>query len=164
MKRKDNAKNSQIMSEEEKRILRIIIPEAEPLPYPTRTLAMSIGPDAEEFVIPDCKKAQVLQELYPFASPPDINETMFDLHENKPFRVGDFKVIREDNRNFLVSPYYAKSGGMVIDWITGEESESGKRTMLLRKPKEKDEQAPDAVIGNVQVIKTGSCEASTPEA
>ena len=151
MKRKDNAKNSQIMSEEEKRILRIIIPETEPLPYPTRTLAMSIGPDAEEFVIPDCEKAQVLQELYPFASPPDINETMFDLHESKPFRVGDFKVIREDNRNFLVSPYYAKSGGMVIDWLTTEENEAGGRTVLLRNAE--DGKAPSAPFARARTAR-----------
>ena len=136
------------MSEAEKRILRAIIPETEPLPYPTRTLAMSIGPDAEEFVIPDCEKAKVLRELYPFAAPPAINETMIDLHEDKPFRVGDFKVIREDNRNFLVSPYYAKSGGMVIDWLTLEENEAGGRTVLLRNAK--DGEAPSAPFARVQ--------------
>ena len=113
-----------IMSEIEKRILRTVIPESEPLPFPTKTLAMSIGPDTEEFVIPADDKARVLRELYPFANPPDINETMVDIHENKRFRVGDFKVIREDNRNYLVSPYYSRSGGMVIDWVSEDQSKS----------------------------------------
>ena len=46
---------------------------------------------------------------------------MHCLHEEKNFRVSSFKVIREDNRNYLVSPYYAKSGGMVIDWMEPDE-------------------------------------------
>ena len=119
------------MSEMEKRILRSVIPESEPLPYPTKTLAMSIGPDTEEFVIPADDKAQVIRDLYPFATPPEINETMFDIHENKSFRVADFKVIREENRNYLVSPYYASSGGMVIDWVSEEQRKNDGAHFLL---------------------------------
>ena len=34
-------------------------------------------------------------------------------HEDKKFKVKEFCVTRE---NMLVSPYYFKSGGTVIDW------------------------------------------------
>jgi hypothetical protein len=153
------------MSEEEKRILRAIIPEDGTIALPDQNPCHVHRPGRRGIRDSGLREsARCSRNCIRSPRRRTINETMFDLHESKPFMVGDFKVIREDNRNFLVSPYYAKSGGMVIDWITGEESESGKRTMLLRKPKEKDEQAPDAVIGNVQVIKTGSCEASAPEA
>ena len=135
-----------IMSEMEKRILRSVIPESEPLPYPTKTLAMSIGPDTEEFVIPADDKAQILRDLYPFATPPEINETMFDIHENKRFRVGDFKVIREENRNYLVSPYYARSGGMVIDWVSEEQSKNDGAIFFCGS---KDA---NAVIGSSQLV------------
>ncbi len=146
---KTEDKTNDVMSEMEKRVLQAIMPESEPLPYPTRTLVMSIGPDAEEYVIPEGAKGQVLRDLYPFSCPPDISETMVDIHENKPFRVGDFKVIREDKRNYLVSPYYAKSGGMVIDWISDEKVDSD-GTVFLRNPEDAD--APDAVIGRVQLV------------
>ncbi len=113
----------EIMSAPEKRILSSIISEAAPLPYPTKTLEMTVGPDTVEYVIPEDDKGKVLQELFPFENPPSVDDTMFCLHEGKKFRVGDFKVIREDGRNYLVSPYYATTGGMVIDWMTDEEQE-----------------------------------------
>lgn len=80
--------------------------------------------EAQEYIIPEDDKAKVLRELYPFENPPSVEDRLFCLHEKKTFRVGDFKVIREDERNYLVSPYYAKSGGMVIDWVTEESKES----------------------------------------
>lgn len=110
-------KKTDVMSAMEKQILRSIIDESDILPYPTRPLVMSVGQDAEEYVIPKKDKARVLRKLYPFSDPPKLDDVKFDLHEEKSFRVGDYKVIREDNRNYLVSPCYAKSGGMVIDWI-----------------------------------------------
>jgi len=142
-------KTKTVMSEMEKRVLQAIMPESEPLPYPTRTLVMSVGPDAEEYVIPENDKGLVLRDLYPFSSPPELDDVMLDIHEEKHFRVGDFKVIREDNRNYLVSPYYAKSGGMAIDWISDEKVDSD-GTVFLRNPE--DAEAPDAVIGRVQIV------------
>jgi hypothetical protein len=113
--------NTDVMSAIEKRILRSIIDESDILPYPTRPLAMSVGPDAQEYIIPKRDKAKVLGELYPFYPVPAINDTMLCLHEGKNFKVARFKVIREDNRNYLVSPHYAHSGGMVIDWVEPDE-------------------------------------------
>ncbi|HQC52012.1 MAG TPA: hypothetical protein PLE92_02690, partial [Lentisphaeria bacterium] len=107
MEREANAKNCQIMSEQEKRILRTLLPESEPLPYPTVPLAMSIGPDTIEYQIPAEHKERLLQELFFFSEIPELDEEAFDIHESRTFRVRDYKVIREDNRNYLVSPYYA---------------------------------------------------------
>ena len=100
----------------------MIQPEAEKLPYPLRLLKMAYGPDAMEYVIPQQEKTKVLKEIYPFIPCPEITEERFDLHEQKTFCIKDFRVIRECNRNFLVSPYYPRSGGMVVDWLpTGED-------------------------------------------
>jgi len=71
----------------------------------------------EEYIIPDEEKAQVLEQLYPFDPVPALAETMFDLHEEKQFRVGDFRVLRGAAMDMLVSPYYFNSGGTVIDWM-----------------------------------------------
>lgn len=34
-----------------------------------------------------------------------------------PKKVRDFLVVREDESNFTVSPYYLHSGGTILDWI-----------------------------------------------
>ena len=41
---------------------------------------------------------------------------MYDLHEDRSFRVRDYKVVLSGGVHFLVSPYFAHSGGSVIDW------------------------------------------------
>jgi len=91
-------------------------PAESKLPYPTRPLKVQ-GSTVEEYIIPEDKKAEVLADLYIFDSVPSLQEERFDLHEGKKFRVGDFRVTWEDGQNFLVSPYYPKSGGSVIDWM-----------------------------------------------
>ena len=89
----------------------------ERLPYPTRPLKVCGGNEVEEYIIPDDKKAEVLDELYPFDPVPALDDECFDIHDGKKFRVGDFRVIKEEVMDFLVSPYYPSSGGTVIDWM-----------------------------------------------
>jgi hypothetical protein len=86
------------------------------LAYPTRRVA-EVAEAVEEYVIPTEEKARVLEELYPFEPVPALNEMMFDLHEEKSFRVGDFRVVRGKHMDLLVSPYFFSSGGTVIDWM-----------------------------------------------
>jgi hypothetical protein len=74
-------------------------------------------PTSEEYIIPMNAKKKVLEMLYPFKGVPDLNEMRYDLHEGRKFRIVDFKVVREDEMNYLVSPYYYESGGSVIDWM-----------------------------------------------
>ena len=94
-------------------------PEQIKLPFPTRPL--EVGDDVvEEYIIPDDKKQQVLEELYLFDPVPSLGEERFDLHEGKTFIVRDFRVTWERGRNWLVSPYYPSSGGTVIDWLPAD--------------------------------------------
>ena len=116
----DGKKDMTPMSIPEKSILSQLIREEPPLNYPLRPLPMSQGPDAQEYVIPEADKAEVLRRLYPFMECPALTDTRFDLHESAFFQVKDYRVIREMGRNFLVSPYYPSSGGMVIDWLERE--------------------------------------------
>ena len=74
-------------------------------------------PTSEEYIIPTSSKREVLKLLYPFSGIPALDEQRYDLHEGKRFSVADFKVVREDDMNYLVSPYYYESGGTVIDWM-----------------------------------------------
>ena len=89
------------------------------LPFPTRPLKVH-GGTVEEYVIPDEKKMEVLEKLYPFEGVPSLDEESFDLHEGRLFKVREFRVTREHGMNFLVSPYYPHSGGSVIDWMPPE--------------------------------------------
>lgn len=94
----------------------------EKLPYPTCPLQVQ-GGMVEEYIIPDEKKAEVLERLYPFRPIPSLDEEFYDVHEGKTFRVRDFRVTREGRGNFLVSPYYPQSGGTVIDWEPADEAD-----------------------------------------
>lgn len=85
--------------------------------FPLRDLKMSNGSVEQEYDIPEDRKAAVFSTLYIFDRQPKLDDLRFDIHEGKPFRVRDCRVIRCRNRNMLVSPYYPRSGGMVVDWM-----------------------------------------------
>ena len=91
-------------------------PEITELPFPT--VKHYFGSEVvEEYVIPDEKRAEVLEKLFIFEPVPGLDEMMVDIHENRAFRVRDYKVIQGPDRPFLMSPYWETSGGSVIDWF-----------------------------------------------
>ena len=94
------------------------------LPYPTQEVVKDGGKRVEVYEIPEDARASVLAELYPFSPSPSLDDTLFDLHEGRNFQVRDFLVVREDNSNFAVSPYYLHSGGTILDWIPLDRLES----------------------------------------
>ena len=87
----------------------------EQLPFPTRRLQVG-AKSVEEYMIPPDRKGEVLKKLYPFVPVPSLNTMMLDLHEERFFKVGDFRVLRGGGTDWLVSPYFPTSGGTVIDW------------------------------------------------
>ena len=87
------------------------------LEFVTHRRRKSDGVMVDVYDIPDDRKAEILEELYPFAPSPSMDDTLFDLHEGRSFKVSDFMVVREDNSNFAVSPYYLHSGGTILDWL-----------------------------------------------
>jgi hypothetical protein len=89
--------------------------EEEKLTYPL--VSHKKGRNSEEYAIPDSDKEAVLKKMYPFEDIPTLDEQLFDLHQGRLFVVKDFRVVREDGKNYLVSPYYYESGGTVIDWM-----------------------------------------------
>ena len=42
---------------------------------------------------------------------------LYDIHQRDSFVARDYRVIRERNRNMLVSPFFASTGGTVLDWL-----------------------------------------------
>ena len=87
------------------------------LEFTTHRRRKSDGVMVDVYDIPDDRKAELLDELYPFAPYPSMDDTLFNLHEGRSFKVSDFMVVREDNSNFAVSPYYLHSGGTILDWL-----------------------------------------------
>ncbi len=89
------------------------------LPFPTKKIEVH-GRMIEEYIIPEENKAEVLDQMYLFEPVPSLDEERFDLHSGKLFRVRDFRVTREDDHNWLVSPHYEEAGGTMIDWMPAE--------------------------------------------
>ena len=97
-------------------------PEISELPFPT--VKHYFGNEVvEEYAIPDDKKAEVLEKLFIFEPVPGLDEMMVDIHENRAFRVRDYKVVKDAQGLWLVSPYYFSSGGTVIDWVPADQTD-----------------------------------------
>ena len=107
---------------QEKEMMDMIEIHETPLPYPTEKLLDARGASYESYQIPMQDKANILREYYPFTPVPKMDEVLLDIHENKTFTVRDFLIIRENGRNYLVSPYYPKSYGTVLDWVSPDSS------------------------------------------
>ena len=90
-------------------------PAPKTLPFPTQPLSTLYG-DTVEYLIPDGQKEKILKKLYPFGEPPAMTQTLMDIHEHKAFVVKDFKVVQQGDYVLLASPYFASSGGSVVDW------------------------------------------------
>ena len=73
------------------------------LPYPTRWVE-AVGGKVEEYIIPDRDKAAVLEKLYIFDPVPSLYETMFDVHEERHFKVGEFRVVRDGGHGHARQP------------------------------------------------------------
>jgi hypothetical protein len=93
------------------------------LPFPTKKV-QSGRQILDEYIIPDDKKLEVLQALYISDPLPALETEFFDLHEGKKFFARDYRVIWDQGRNWLMSPYYLSSGGSVIDWMPADFGES----------------------------------------
>ena len=119
------------MSLPEKNILCAVVGEADPLPYPLVPMRTAGGFDEQAYDIPDEAKAEVFRDVWPFMACPGMDDEQFDLHESKYFRFREAQVIRYKDRNLMVSPYYAHSGGMAVDFLTREALEdTGEPTIM----------------------------------
>ncbi|MFA5672797.1 MAG: hypothetical protein WC922_10195, partial [Synergistaceae bacterium] len=85
-----------------------------------------------EYVIPDADRQKVLEEVYLFQDVPKLDDTLFDLHEEKTFAVRDFRVIRWHGANLLASPYFPRSGGMLVDWVAPGETDKAVRAFARK--------------------------------
>ena len=110
-------KISQLGREERKMMLSVTGPQP-PLDYPMHLLQMSDGTFTQEYEIPEEEREAVFRKLYLFENPPAMDETILDIHENKRFKASEFRVIREGEGNFIVSPFYPISGGTLLDWVS----------------------------------------------
>ena len=88
-----------------------------PLKYPRHPMKMADGQLYEEYDIPASDRRKVLEELYLFDNVPAMDELMLDMHSDTKFKVSEYKAIRQNGGNFLVTPLYAQYGGTLLDWM-----------------------------------------------
>ena len=122
----------EVMSIGEKQMLCMMVDAAPELPYPLKPLKMAYGPDEEVYDIPEDAKPGILDDLYPFCPCPAPDSEVFDLHEQRLFKFRDAQVIRHNGRNLVVSPFYAHSGGMVVDFLPPECAEAEEQTAAMK--------------------------------
>lgn len=101
----------------EKQILKQILKESKRLPYP-----LIEHHDDRYFTewwydIPTEELAEVVKKLYPFEEMPALDTLLFDIHEEEFTTLSKCKVIRWEKRNILVSEFYWRTGGTVLDLI-----------------------------------------------
>ena len=106
------------MSLQEKAICLAITGRQPELPYPLKDVECADGTVQRIYEIPDADKAKVLADLYPMEDAPSIDDTLYDIHERKEFKVRDFLVIRWCEGNLLASPHFPTTGGMFVDWLS----------------------------------------------
>lgn len=107
-----------MISTTEKYLLCQVVNPTPLLDYPLKEMTAYDGSKELIYDLPeDIDRKKLLNELYPFLEIPKIDEMRYDLHEQKHFVVRDYVVVRHEGRNLLASPYYLRSGGMVVDWI-----------------------------------------------
>lgn len=114
-----NAYASQInlLGLEERRIMMTITGPQKRLPYPTHIARNLHGAPVEIYDIPEDSRQQLLEKLFFLTNLPELDDKMWDIHEDKIFTVREFMVTREGVGNFLVCPAYLHSGGTLLDWM-----------------------------------------------
>ena len=111
------------MSLQEKAICLAFAGRKPELPYPLKEVECADGTVQRIYEIPYADKAKVLADIYPMTDAPSIDDTLYDLHERREFKVRDFLVIRWCGGNLLASPYFPRTGGMLVDWIDQAKAE-----------------------------------------
>lgn len=120
------------MSIQEKDVICRMTEETDQLEYPLKELQMAYGKPEQVYEIPEKDKEKVLKDLWPFAGCPAIDETLYDIHEDATFVFRDAQVIRCRGRNIIVSPYYQKTGGMIVDFVRQDQRDESVFTSELK--------------------------------
>lgn len=94
---------------------------------------MAYGKDEQIYEIPDEDKEKVLNDLWPFSDRPAMDETLYDIHEDALFVFKDAQVIRCRGRNMIVSPYFQKTGSMLVEFVRQEQKDERFHASEVRK-------------------------------
>lgn len=113
-----------VLSNQEKEMLCILLPEAEALPYKLEAKESIIGTTEMIYNIPMEDKEKVFNELWPFEDCPKMDANLYDIHERKYFTFKDAMVTRWNGRNMIVSPYFLSCGGMLVDFLPDEATDT----------------------------------------
>lgn len=122
---RDGCRASPDMGGLERRFLDTLVGERPLLEYPTHAADKDDGKTVEVCEIPPDRLLEEMRALCPQLRlgqlKPEPDTLLFDLHEGRGFRLGEAMVVREDGRDYAVSPYYLHSGGTCLDWLPAEQ-------------------------------------------
>lgn len=107
----------EIRSRYEKMQIMLVLKEEERLPYPTKVVHSDIYRDEEVYIMPDENKKTLLTILWPFVEAPEMDELLYDIHEDSYTYFKDCQIIRWNDRNIIVSEFYFHSGGTCLDLV-----------------------------------------------
>ena len=99
------------------------------LKYPLKTTAD--GND-QEYEIPAKDLEKTLKLVCPFDMNFSPEAEFVDIHESKLVKAKDLRIIICHGVNMIISPYYAHSGGTLVDLVDPERLDKGGDMMQLR--------------------------------
>lgn len=109
--------DSEKWSEGEKKLICEMQAEEPFLPYTLASVKLPNGETEMMYEIPECDKEEVLKKCWPFVPVPEPCKEYMDIHVSKRCRFRECNVIRYNNRNIIVSPFYLEAGGTVVDLV-----------------------------------------------
>lgn len=124
--------------QEKQMMLQILGEEQQPyLPFKLRWHSYEYNGETmyvdQYYIIPMEKKQEVLEQLWIFDPVPSMEDIYWDIHEQAFFKIKAFKVIRWKDHNIMVSPYYFKSGGTILDMVKAEDNDKSFFIGTIRK-------------------------------
>jgi len=104
-------------SKDEKFVLCQMIPKERILPFALEPITCANGAVEYLYKISPTRIRAALELCHGTEGLLDTKKEIFDLHSKKTVTVDDLRILRYKGRNIVVSPYYAESGGMLVDLI-----------------------------------------------
>ena len=104
-------------SKDEKFVLCQAFPEEGILPFELEPITCANGAVEYLYKISPTRIRAALELCHGTEGLLDTKKEIFDLHSKKTVTVDELRILRYKGRNIVVSPYYAESGGMLVDLI-----------------------------------------------
>jgi len=126
----------------EKGMITAFMDKSPMLEWPLKPIRLGNGTTEDVYDIPEDKAYDELRKCWPFEeeSFPPRGGKLYDVHEKTSIIIDKCLILRYMDRNIVVSPYYPKSGGTVLDLVAFDDQahEKGDVIVCARKFRKKE--------------------------